>query len=122
MAIPFNMTRDINGFNGFGLKPSDIIYSATLTANTDTSIAMPTTMPTGYGSMRKPQWIAIFHYTPGAEVWVANNIAASVPGGASFALTSSKGNPAAYSVLGGDVLHFFTTGTAVNVDISLYAI
>lgn len=123
MSTKFNMTRDINGYNGFGLDFTDSAYSVSLTANADTTLTVPAIDSTGgasYSASAKPQLIAVFEYTPGTEVWIAKNASASIPGGSSFAATSSQMLPAARKVQGGDILHFYTSGTGVNVSVSFY--
>lgn len=126
MTTSFQMSRDINGFNAFGIVFTDVAYSATLASDTDTPLIVPSSAAiggssyTGLGTISKPRLIAIFVYTPGAEVWVANNSSASVPAGASFVLTNSELNPAAREVRGGDVLHFYTAGSAVSVSVIFY--
>lgn len=123
MTTKFNMTRDINGYNGFGLTFTDTAYSATLAVSTDTSLTVPNAISIGkQGPATVAQSLAIFSFDPGTAVWVANNVAAAAPAGASFAATSSEMNPAARLVNGGDVLHFFTSGTGVNVSVSFYSL
>lgn len=123
MATKWILSRDINGYNGFGLPFTDTAYSATLATSTDTSLTVPAVNSPGgssYDALVKPILIAIFSYDPGTSVWVAKNATASSPAGAAFAATASELNPAARLVSAGDVLHFFTTGTAVNVSVSFY--
>jgi hypothetical protein len=123
MTTKWILTRDINGYNGFGLPFTDTAYSATLTANTDTSLVVPSTNPPGgnsYEGNAKAVLIAIFSFDPGTSVWVARNAVASAPAGASFAATSSELNPAARQVYAGDTLHFYSTGTAVNISVLFY--
>lgn len=123
MPTKFNMTRDINGYNGFGLEFTDTAYSAKLAINTDTSLTVPASSGMGgYGISSKSLWIAIFSFTPGSSVWVALNAAAAVPAGAGFASTSSELNPAARLVKGGDVLHFFCASASVDVSVIFYSI
>ena len=108
MSTKFNLTKDIAGYNGFGLPFAADGESTTLAANAEQHF----TVPANY-----EWWIAIFSYTPGASVWVANNTTAAVPGG-SFATTSSELNPAARLVKSGDVLSCITADTtnpSVNV-------
>lgn len=122
-ATKFWMTRDINGFNGFGLPFSNINYSVTLTASTDTTLTIPENTDFGgnqpYGSNK---WLAIFEYDPGTSTWIANGATASNPAGSTFAATTSQLNPAARIVTGGDILHFYSTGTGVNVSVELYSL
>lgn len=123
MTTKLNMTRDINGYNAFGLAFTDTAYSATLTTTTDTSLTVPAKMGMGGNGIASTSlYLAVFIYDPGTSVWVANNTAASTPAGASFAATSSELNPAARLVAGGDVLHFYTAGTGVNVSVLFYSI
>jgi hypothetical protein len=123
MTTKFNLTRDINGFNGFGLPFTDTAYSCTLTAVTDTTLTVPNNIAIGrQGPSTVAQSIAIFSYDPGTSVWVADGATASNPAGATFAATSSELNPAARLVNGGDVLHFYTTETGVNVSVTFYSL
>lgn len=123
MTTKFTMSRDVNGYNAFGVVPSDTKYSATLTISTDTSLTVPGGMGLGgngfYGNSR---WLAIFNFTPGASVWFANNATAAVPVGASFASTTSELNPAAREVAGGDVLHFICGSANVSVSVAFYSL
>lgn len=123
MATPFNMTRDINGFNGYGLKFSDTKSSVTLASATDTSLTVPGAMAMGgNGISTTSQWLAVFSYQPGANIYVALNQTAASPSGASFADTTSDHLPAARLVNGGDVLHFFTNDTSADVTVLFYSI
>lgn len=110
---PFSMTRDINGYNGFGLPFSINQYSATLAQNTDTTLTVPS-----YAN----NYIAIFAYQEASTVWVAKNNTAGVPAGSTFAATKSQLMPAAHYVAAGDVLHFFTADTSAVVSVMLYAL
>ena len=121
MTTLFNMTRDCNGYNGFGLQPSDTNYSCTLTASTDTTLTVPLEFSIGQSySTTTARLIAIIVSDPGDSVWVALNATASAPAGATFAATPSMLNPAAIQVKGGDILHFYSTGTGVDVSVRFY--
>lgn len=124
MTTKFNMSRDINGYNGFGLTFTDTAYSATLAVTTDTTLTVPSSVgmgKQGYATNATGQMLAVFTFDPGSSVWVANNTAASTPAGATFAATSSELNPAARLVKGGDILHFYSA-SAVNVSIAFYSV
>jgi len=109
-ATKFNMTRDINGFNGFGLPFTNTAFSGVLA----TGVAQFITVPSNY-----PSWIAVFSYTPGASVWVSDGNVLS-PSGA-FSSTISQLNPSARLVKAGDSLGFRTPDTAgAAVSVSLY--
>ena len=120
MTTPFLMTKDIGGYNGFGLPLSDTNYEVTLVASTDTSLAIPETFNIGSSSSTKnAKLIAIITSDSGSSVWVANNATAVIPSSGSFAATTSCLNPAAIEVKGGDTLHFISSGTP-NVSVRLY--
>lgn len=115
MSTKFNMTRDINGYNGFGIQPTQDIQSTYLA----TSTAQSVTVPSNY-----PNWIAIFSYTPGSGIWVSfDGDTAEVPG-ASFAATNSCLNPSARMVYAGQVISFITndsTSPEVSVEFQIVA-
>lgn len=91
MSTKFNMTRDVNGYNGFGIQPTYDIQGCSLTANAAQTFTVPSTYP---------NWIAIFSYTPGAEVFVNFTTTATVPSGTVGAITNVL-NPAGRAVAGG---------------------
>lgn len=128
MVVKYNQARDINGYNGFGLPPSDLNYNATLAATTDTTLTVPGSMGLGAnGIYQKSVWLAIITMSPTTgAVWFALNAAAAVPAGAGFAATSSvllvPTCYNAFQVQGGDVLHFFSTPATNSVSVRLYSI
>lgn len=126
MTTKFNMTRDINGYNGFGLQFTDTAYSCTLGASSDTSLTVPDAVGIGgpqiYQGTGKAFTLAIFSYDPGTAVWIALNTTAANPAGASFATTASELNPTARIVQGGDVIHFFTLDSNVDVGVAFYSL
>jgi hypothetical protein len=101
MSTKFSMSRDINGYNGFGILPTYDIYNGLLAAG----VAQTVTVPSTYSN-----WIAIFTFTPGASVWVSINGTAAAPAGA-FASGVSTLNPAGRQVKEGDVISFITSDT-----------
>lgn len=98
MSTKFSMSRDINGYNGFGILPSTDIYGCSLTAN----VAQSITVPSNYQN-----WIAIFTYTPGSNIFVSFSDTAAVPNGTMGARTSVL-NPSARQVKAGDVISIIT--------------
>src|SRR3990167_2155003 len=122
MATPFNMTRDINGFNGFGLAFALDKYSADLAQSTDTTLTVPSSGMLGNVANNVNKFIAIFSYEPGASIWVSLNETAASPVGATFATVSSELNPAARVVNAADVLHFITTDTSAQVGVLFYGL
>lgn len=92
MSTKFSMVRDINGYNGFGIIPTYDIQGCSLAANT----AQTFTVPNNYSN-----WIAIFSYTPGSNIFVRfDGSAATVPGGTVGAINVAL-NPSARAVNGG---------------------
>jgi hypothetical protein len=74
MSTPkFMMTRDVNGYNAFGVSQSDVIYGGTLATDTAGSF----TLPSDYA-----KYIVIFSFTPGANVFVSSTATAATPTGA----------------------------------------
>jgi len=121
---PFNLTSDINGYNGFGLEFADNKYSAIIAQSTDTTLTVPSNAAMGWATQTSVnKYIAIFSYEPGAQVWVANNDTAAIPAGATFAATTSELNPSARVVNAADVLHFFTPDSGgASVGVLIYAL
>jgi hypothetical protein len=99
MSTSFSMVRDINGYNGFGIDFCDDSYQMLLTPNVAQSLIVPVNYKT---------WIAIFTYTPGSSIWVANNAVATIPAGVPT-LSVSQLNPTARRVRAGDTLSFITS-------------
>jgi hypothetical protein len=102
MPTKFNMTKDVAGYNGFGLVPSTDSYAGLLA----TSVADSVVVPSEY-----PQYLAVLSYTPGSNVWVNNSGAAAAPAGA-IGASASELNPAARLVKKGTTLSFLTADTA----------
>ena len=92
------MTRDINGYNGFGIMPTYDIQSGIMAAG----VAQSVTVPDNY-----PNWIAIFSYSPGSNIWVSFTTTALVPTGA-FSSTASSLNPSARAVSAGQTISLIT--------------
>lgn len=114
MTFPtkFAMTRDINGYNGFGVQFSNINYKTILSATVEQHFTVPSTAS---------KWLAVFSFEPGSSVWVDNNNTAALPGG-SFAATTSQLNPAGREVNSADVLSFITNDTTAEIGVSFYAL
>jgi hypothetical protein len=123
MATQYLLTKDLAGYNGFGLKPTDTVYSASVTSATDTTLTVPAVSQLGTSySTKNARLLAIITIDPAATVWFALNNIAGVPAGATFASTNSElinpFFPVGYEVSVGDVLHFYNSGTTTN-DISV---
>lgn len=113
MSTKFQMTRDINGFNGFGVMPTRDIQAAVLAVG----VAQSVTVPDNFEN-----WIAIFSYSPGADVWVDFTTTAVAPVGA-FAASTACLNPAARQVKAGQSISVVTTdSTSPAISIEFQAI
>jgi hypothetical protein len=110
----FQMIRDINGYNGFGLPFTVAAQSwqGTLLIGAEQTITVPSS---------SEYWLAIFNAVPGGEVWVNLNATAASPT-TSFSNNASQMNPSARKVKAGDVIHFITPNTSVNIWVGLYAL
>lgn len=126
MTTKYSFQRDINGYAlGYAQKPSDTCYSATLTASTDTTLTIPGSDGMGGNGIYATSTWVVEISTSGTSLWVANNATAASPAGATFASTTSQIVPAdgLYLVVsGGDVLHFYTTASNVQVSVALYVV
>jgi len=111
-----NMSRDINGYNTFGLPQSNTKFNTTLLAGVEQRLEVPRTGNTTY-----PNVLAVFNQDAGSDIFVSINGTASLPG-SSFTQTYSEENPAARSVKPGDVISFITADEQDYVGISFYAI
>lgn len=98
MSTKLCMTRDINGYNAFGLIPTYDVYGASLTANAEQHVVVPSNFQ---------YWLAVFTYSPGANVWVDFAGTATVPGG-TVGLIQSVLNPAGRQVKAGSTISFIT--------------
>ena len=101
ISTKFNMTRDIAGYNGFGVMFPQDGESAVLANGVEQHI----TVPKNY-----PNWLAVFSYTPGANIWVDGTTTAVAPSGA-FSATTAELNPSARFVTAGQVISFITSDT-----------
>ena len=122
MATLYNINKNLYGRNGFASLFCDTIYSADLTAATDTSIAVPLIAKIGMASAQQVNdtFLAVFSYGYGLTVYVAKNAAAAPPAGAPFASTTSEINPTAKIVQAGDVIHMYCTAGG-NVAVAFYS-
>lgn len=122
MTTQYRVDPIVKGLNGFGINFSDTIYTATLTAATDTSIAVPKTAAMGTPcAATNNKFLAVFSYSSGSNVYVALNGTAAVPAGASFAASTSELNPTAKIVQAGDVIHMISAATP-SISVAFYAI
>jgi len=113
MSTKFSMTRDINGYNGFGLMPADDKWRAVLIPNIEDHFTIPATYE---------NWLAIFAIEPGNSIWVTFNNTATVPSGG-FSTTVCELNPVGRQLKAGDVISMIT-GDQTNdaVGVLLYAL
>jgi hypothetical protein len=115
MSTKFLMTRDVGGYNGFGIMPTYDIQGCSLAANT----AQTFTVPNNYSN-----WIAIISYTPGVNVFIDfSGATATVPGSTVGAITTVL-NPSARAVKGGSTFSVITnsaTSPFITVEYQIVA-
>lgn len=113
MITPYLSQQPVDDFS---LRFASLKYSATLAVSTDTTLTVPA--DTRF-------YMALIKCEPsGSPVWVSVNAVAAAPAGASFASTTSELLDTiriCREVKSGDVLHFFTAATGVNISVVLYA-
>lgn len=126
MATMYKLQKDIAGYNGFGLPFSDLKYTASLAASTDTTLTIPTSAVIGAPLNQKQRFLAIVSVESAGSVWVALNAVAAIPAGATLVASTSElvvgGQYYAREVQGADVLHFFTATAATDISVTLYAL
>jgi hypothetical protein len=115
MTTLLNATRDINGFNVFGLPVSSIKFQGILTAGSEKTITVPESSNPTYKTM-----VALFSFAPGSSVWVSKNETAEAPTG-DPTVTTSELNPTERVYKGGDVIHMITNDASDEWGIVLYA-
>jgi hypothetical protein len=114
MLEKFIMARDINGYNGFGLKFTGIQWQGILNSGVDQSITIPESPDATYKNL-----ILIFSFQPGSSVWVSKNESADIPSG-NLDSCNSELNPTARQVSAGDEIHFNTNDSADEIGAILY--
>jgi hypothetical protein len=112
---PFNMVRDINGFNGFGLVQTNNMWATTLVANAEQHFTVPP-----YVTLPYKHLLAIFTQSPGSSIFVAINATAALPGG-SFSQVTAELNPGARLVNSGDVISVITPDASDYFEVLFYA-
>ena len=126
MATQYKLQKDVAGYNGFGLPPSDIKFSASLAATTNTTVAVPLSGAIGAPLNQINRFLAIVQVEVGATVWLAINTTAAVPAGAAFAATDSDliigGEYYAVEVKAGDVLNFLAPTASTDILVKFYAL
>ena len=98
MSTKLSMTRDINGYNAFGLLPTQDVYACGLAVSTEQHFVVPS---------NNEYWLAVFSYTPGANVWVDFTATATVPS-TTLAAVSTVLNPAGRQVKAGSTISMIT--------------
>jgi hypothetical protein len=114
----FAMTRDVNGYNSFGLVPAANKFNTILAATVAQTFTVPlnTINPTN-----NAKWVAIFSVEPGASVWFAHNTTATLPSG-SVASTVSELNPTVWEVEAGDTISAITNNATAEIGVKFYAV
>lgn len=126
MATLYRLQKDIAGYNGFGLPPSDQKYSASLAVSTDTTVPVPLSGSMGMALDTVNKWLAIVQVEANLSVWFALNATAAVPAGSTFAVTTSDliigGEYYAVSVKAGDVMHFLAPVAGTDILVKFYSL
>ncbi len=126
MTTQYKLQKDVAGYNGFGLPPSDLKYSASLAITTDTTLTVPSKGAMGVPLDTVNKWLAIIQVKANASVWLAINATAAAPAGTTFAATTSDliigGEYYAIEVKAADVMHFFAPVATTDIMVKFYAL
>ena len=126
MATMYKLQKDVAGYNGFGLPPSDLKYSASLAVTTDTTLTVPSGGSIGAPLNQVNRFLAIIQVEANLSVWFAIGTAAAVPAGSTFAVTASDliigGQYYAVEVKAADVLHFLAPTAGTDILVKFYAL
>jgi len=120
----YNMDKFHKGVDGFGLNFCGNVFSTTLAANAEATVAVPLTAAMGnICATTNNKFMAIF--TCDATVFACINATAAKPAGGTLVATTSAMVPAnspwGRVVQAGDVIHVISGGTP-NLTIEFYAI
>jgi hypothetical protein len=99
MSTRLSLSRDINGYNAFGIMPTYDIEAGALAANTEQHFTVPA---------NHEYWLAIFTFSPGANVWVDFVGTATVPS-TTIGAVSAVLNPSGRQVKAGSVISLITS-------------
>jgi hypothetical protein len=114
MITPYTSQQPVDDF---GLRFAGKKYSASLAANTDTTLTIPGDAPT---------YKMVVKVEANGLVWMATDATAAVPAGSTFAATTSElindAKSVCREVAKGDVIHFFTATAGTDVSVVLYAL
>lgn len=109
-----NFSRDVQGMNAYAPQLAENIYSAAIASGVAQAVTVPD---------NNQNWIAVFSYQPGADVWVSVNDTAAPPAGATFAATTSFLLPAQLKVEASDSISCYNnSATDQDVGVAFYAI
>ena len=124
MPVKLPLSANYNNLQNSDVLFSDTSLTVTLGASSDTTLTVPTTSDLGGTNTASVNYlVARIRHTPGNDVWMALNVAASAPVGGTFALSASAlldDNVCEYQVKSGDVLHFFTAASNVKMSVEFY--
>jgi hypothetical protein len=121
MTTIYNVDNFVQGVNGFGLPHCSQIFTVTLAAATEATVAVPLSAGVGLPTANvNNKFIAVFSYTA-LDVWVSVNSLAAVPAGANFAQSTSELCPIAKYCMAGDVIHMIS-GATPSVSVAFYAL
>jgi len=120
----YNMDKFHKGVDGFGLNFCENVFSVTLAANTEATIAVPLTSVMGnICATTYNKFMAIL--TCDGTVYACINATAAKPAGGTLSATTSAMVPAYWPwgrvVKSGDVIHVISGGTP-SLTIEFYAI
>lgn len=111
----FDITRDVSGAVAYGLPFCDNNQYISMPTDTEVTLTVPNN--TNFSIFN-----AVFSFTPGGSVWIADGLTTITLPSGSFAATSAVLNPTVRSCKSGDTLRFRTGDTGTAVGVSFYGV
>lgn len=112
MTTKLNIIRDISGVPSYTLPQSNVCYTALLAANVEQHVVAP---------LDAPRYMVRIGISNGADVMVAVNDTAAIPGGA-FSASDSELNIAQTYVEAGGTVSVISPTDDVIVSIAFYGV
>lgn len=114
MTTDLIFARDEQGFNAFAPPMSNNLWSAQIVSGTSTVFVVPSDAQ---------NYVAVFSYQQGSDIWVSITGTAAGPAGGTFAQTGSMLQPAQLHVYAGTEISCYNNGSNnADVGVALYAI
>ena len=114
MSTKLSLTKDINGYNAFGVIPTYDIWAGSLATSTEQHFTVPS---------NNEYWLAIFTFSPGANIWVEFDGGTATVPSSTVSSVNVVLNPAGRQVKAGSKISLITAdSTSPYVCVELQSI